>query len=103
MHRNCDAAGLSMKTATIPSLRVDPALRQAAEDVLEEGETLSSFVEASLRAQIALRRQREAFLKRGIASRNKARRTGVYHDADDMVGELRQMLADGKARARKKP
>ena len=93
-----------MKTATIPSLRVDPALRKAAEDVLEDGETLSSFVEASLRAQVALRRQREAFLKRGIVSRNKARRTGIYHDAGDVVGELRQMLADARTtKARKKP
>lgn len=92
-----------MKTATIPSLRVDPALRKAAEDVLEDGETLSSFVEASLRAQVALRRQREAFLKRGIASRNKARRTGIYHDAGEVVGELRQMLADARTKARKKP
>ena len=29
-----------MKTATIPSLRVDPELRSAAEDVLVEGEAL---------------------------------------------------------------
>lgn len=28
-----------MKSATIPSLRVDPKLRQAAERVLEEGES----------------------------------------------------------------
>ena len=38
-----------MKTATIPSLRVDPALREAAESVLDQGETLSSFVETALR------------------------------------------------------
>jgi hypothetical protein len=33
-----------MKTATIPSLRVDVPLREAAIEVLEDGETLSSFV-----------------------------------------------------------
>ncbi len=38
-----------MKSATLPSLRVDPALREAAEAVLEEGETLSSFVEQAVR------------------------------------------------------
>ena len=32
-----------MKTATFPSLRVEPELREAAESVLEEGETLSGF------------------------------------------------------------
>ena len=33
-----------MKTTTIPSLRVSPDLRKQAEDVLEQGETLSGFV-----------------------------------------------------------
>lgn len=44
-----------MKTSTIPSLRVDPELRAAAESVLEGGETLSSFVEHSLRVKIERR------------------------------------------------
>jgi hypothetical protein len=89
-----------MKTATLPSLRVEPALRDAAESVLQEGETLSSFVETSVRAQVELRRQREAFIARGILSRDKARRTGKYHDADDVVGELRHMLGEAKAKAK---
>ena len=46
-----------MKTATLPSLRVDPALREAAEAVLQEGETLSSFGGPSVRAQFPLRQQ----------------------------------------------
>jgi hypothetical protein len=41
-----------MKSATFPSVRVDPELRKAAEDVLFEGETLSSFVERSIRQSI---------------------------------------------------
>lgn len=44
-----------MKSASIPSLRVDHALRQAAEAVLREGESLSSFMEQSLRNQVARR------------------------------------------------
>ena len=44
-----------MKTATIPALRVEPEVRQAAEALLEEGETLSAFVEKALRQQIANR------------------------------------------------
>lgn len=44
-----------MKTAAIPSLRIEPELRDAAERVLQEGETLSSFVEASIRDSIARR------------------------------------------------
>jgi hypothetical protein len=52
----CDARKkLRMTTATIPSLRVEPELRTAAEDVLEEGETLSGFVEQSIRDGIQRR------------------------------------------------
>lgn len=81
-----------MKSATLPSLRVEPALRDAAESLLKEGETLSSFVETAVREQVELRRQREAFIARGIISRDNARRTGVYHDAAEIVDELRGML-----------
>ena len=33
-----------MKTATFPSLRVEAELREAAESVLREGETLTSLI-----------------------------------------------------------
>jgi hypothetical protein len=91
-----------MKTATLPSLRVEPELRDAAESVLQEGETLSSFVETAVREQVALRRQREAFLARGILSRDQARRSGTYYDAGEVVAELRLMLGEAKARSGKK-
>lgn len=78
-----------MKTASIPSLRVEPALREAAESVLREGESLSSFLETSLRAQVAERQLQQAFIARGLASRDEARRSGVYHSADDVMKGLR--------------
>lgn len=90
-----------MKTATIPSLRVAPALRKAAEDVLREGESLSGFVETSLRAQIELRRAQDEFVARGLASRERSRATGVYHGAADVLKELKKNLAGAKAKARK--
>ena len=86
-----------MKSATLPSLRVEPALRDAAESLLKDGETLSSFVETAVREQVALRRQREAFIARGILSRDHARTTGAYHDAADVIDELRDMLGEAKA------
>ena len=91
-----------MKIATLPSLRVEPALRDAAESVLQEGETLSSFMETAVRQQVDLRRQREAFIARGILSRDEARRTGLYHDAAEVVGDLRGMLGEAKATARRR-
>jgi len=88
-----------MKTATIPSLRVDPELRHAAENVLQEGETLSSFVEQSLRLNIEHRRAQQAFIARGLASRDEAQRTGEYYPAEDVLRELDGLYAQAKAKA----
>ena len=85
-----------MKTATIPSLRVDPELRQAAESLLHKGETLSRFVEESVRDQVAYRQMQRDFIARGLASGEDAKRTGVYFDADVVHAELQTMLAKSK-------
>jgi predicted transcriptional regulator len=82
-----------MKTATIPSIRVDPKLRQAAESVLENGETLSSFVEKSMRDNIRRRKLQQEFIARGLASRDEARQTEEYFPAEDVLRELDEMLA----------
>lgn len=86
-----------MKTATIPSLRVDPELRNAAESVLQQGESLSSFVEQSLRANIQRRQAQLEFIARGLASRDEARQTGEYFAAEDVLRELDDMRAKFKA------
>jgi predicted transcriptional regulator len=82
-----------MKTATIPSIRVDPKLRQAAESVLENGESLSSFVEKSIRDNIRRRKLQQEFIARGLASRDEARQTGEYFPAEDVLRELDEMVA----------
>jgi len=87
---------LPMKSATIPSLRVDPDLREAAEKVLQEGESLSSFVEQSIRESIERRQARSEFIARGLASRDAARRSGAYVDSDVVIGKLEKMLARAK-------
>ncbi len=88
-----------MKSATFPSLRVDPELRRDAEAVLEEGETLSSFLERSVREQIEQRRLRQAFIARGLASSEAAQRSGEYYDADEVHAELGEMLRAAQARS----
>jgi hypothetical protein len=85
-----------MKTATFPSLRVTPELRQAAEQILQEGETLSSFVEQSIRESIGRRQVQQEFIARGLRSRDDARQTGKYASADAVIGRLEQMLATAK-------
>lgn len=82
-----------MKTATFPSLRVEPELREAAESVLQDGETLSNFIETSIREAIERRRARAEFLARGLLSRDEAKRTGAYHSPASVHAELRKMLA----------
>lgn len=89
-----------MKTSTIPSLRVKPALRRAAESVLQEGETLSGFVEQSLCQNIQRRQAQQEFIARGLASAAEAERTGAYFDSDDVLRELDVML-DEATRAQK--
>ena len=85
-----------MRTTTLPPLRVTPGLRRDAEAVLDEGETLSAFVLASVEQQIAARRAREQFIERGLASGADARRTGKYISADAVLRKLKRRLDAAK-------
>jgi len=88
-----------MKTASFPSLRVKPELRHAAERVLKNGESLSSFVEQSIRDGIRHRRVHQEFIARGLASRDEAQLTGEYFPAEDVLRELDDMLNNAEAKA----
>lgn len=81
-----------MKTAAIPAVRVSPELRQAAEAVLETGETLSGFVEEAVRRNVEFRYAQKAFIKRGLASRASARKSGKYIPAAAVLGKLARRL-----------
>ncbi len=87
-----------MKTATIPSVRVEPELRAEVESLLVEGETVSEFVEASVRATVLRRRNEAEFIARGLRSLEDARRTGDYADADAVVKRLQRKLDAARAR-----
>lgn len=81
-----------MKSATIPPLRVTPELREAAESVLREGESLSGFVESSLVKQIEFRKSQQEFIARGLASRENARKSGKYFSKEDSLAALDAIL-----------
>ncbi len=85
-----------MKTATIPSLRVEPALRSAAEEVLRDGDSLSGFVEYAVRAQIQQRQEQAVFIARGLASRDRAKATGMYFSSAAVLKKLDARLAKAK-------
>ena len=91
-----------MKSATFPSLRVDPKLRNAAEEILEDGESLSSFVEQSIRDGVQRRQAQREFVARGLRSRESARHGNGYVAATKVVARLEGMLAKSKRAAAKK-
>jgi len=86
-----------MKTATIPSLRVDPELRRSAESVLHQGESLSGFVEQAIRQSVAHRQAEQEFIARGLMAREQARQTGAYVEASVVVDRLQGMLDQAKS------
>lgn len=90
-----------MKTATLPSLRVDPELRAAAESVLKEGETLSAFVEASVKQQVHYRKTQAEFIARGMAAREEAKQTGFYYSSEDVLAMMQRQLAKARAEREK--
>lgn len=89
-----------MKTSSLPSLRVDPELRGAAEAVLHPGESLSGLIEQSLREEISRRRKQAEFIARGLAAREDAQRSGVYYTVDQVMGSLQGILDDTRSNPR---
>ena len=77
-----------MKSATLPSIRVEPEFRASVEAVLHASESLSEFVEDAVREAAARRRYQAEFVQRGLQSLEAARQTGQYVDADDVVDAL---------------
>ena len=87
-----------MKTAAIPAVRVPPELRQAAEDVLQAGETLSGFVEEAVRRNVEFRQAQMAFVERGLTSANAARKSGKYVSSAAILGKLSRRLEKARKR-----
>ncbi len=91
-----------MRTATLPSVRVTPEVRALAESVLKDGETLSMFVEDSVRRQAQIREEDRAFYARGLASLERVRAgektftvAEVMQGLRDRVAKKREALALG--------
>lgn len=71
--------------------------------MLGEGQTLSEFVEASVRAGVKRRRVQAEFIARGLSSRDQARRTSHYVDADVAVAGLQRKLDAARTRDDRAP
>lgn len=82
-----------MKTATIPPIRVEPAFRQELEGVLEQGESLSEFVENAVRETVLKRKHQAEFVRRGIAAIAHTQQSGGGIPADVVIAKLEAKLA----------
>ena len=92
-----------MKTSTLPSIRVEPEFRATVESLLGSTETLTEFVENSVRETVIRRRNHAEFVARGLTSLEAARRNGDYVGADVVLGKLRQRLAAARQQVRARP
>jgi vancomycin resistance protein YoaR len=81
-----------MKSAVIPQVRVEPELRAELEAVLRQGESLSEFVETSVRNAVEFRRVQARFGERGQAAWEHFQRTGVSVSADEVLNKLQAKL-----------
>ena len=86
-----------MKTAILPQVRVDPRLRADVESVLREGETLSEFLEASVRQAVDYRRMQAEFDARADAARARFQQAGVGTPAAEVLAEKRERLEARRA------
>ncbi len=82
-----------MKTAVIPQVRVEPELRADLDSVLLPGETLTEFVEASVRRAVEFRRVQTDFAARCDASLAAYERTGVSIPSDVVLSKLEAKVA----------
>ena len=87
-----------MKSATIPSVRVAPELREQVEGLLRPDETLSQFVESAVRDSVRQRARQAEFIARGLHSLAQARQSGDYIDADAVIAHLEGKLASARRR-----
>jgi len=81
-----------MKSAVIPQIRVEPELRAELESVLQPGETMTDFVEATVRNAIAFRRVQSSFHARGQAASQEYHRTGVSVPVETVLERLQSKL-----------
>lgn len=92
-----------MKTAQLPPVRVAPAVREEIESALNEGETLSEFVETAALEAARRRKAQQDFLARGRASLARAKASGEFHPAEDVLAGMAQRLEKRLAQAAAKP
>lgn len=81
-----------MKTMVPLQIRVEPELLAEIESVLRPGETLTEFVDETLRAAMTYRRMQVDFRARAAAASAEYHRTGVTVPVDAVLDKLQAKL-----------
>ena len=82
-----------MKTATLPPIRVAPDFKLDLEGVLEQGESVSQFVENAVRTTVTRRKTQAEFIKRGITSIEATKKGGGGIPAEVVIARLQAKLS----------
>jgi hypothetical protein len=87
-----------MRTATLPAVRVSPDTRSLIESVLREDETLSTFIEQTLKQQALRRKDDDAFYAEALR-RSALVKAGKMKTitAEESIRRLREQLSKKKA------
>ena len=94
-----------MKSAILPAVCIEPALRSDAESVLDDSETLSDFIADCVRSGVARRRTQDAFLARAQDAVERGVRNGddgispdeLLKLMDDRLNAAQSLLSAGAA------
>ena len=89
----------SMKSATIPPVRIEPAFRQEMEQALQGNESLASLVETAVRNEVRRRQTQAEFVRRGMAAIERTA-SGDGVPAADVIASLEAKLAKVKGGVR---
>ncbi|URI10136.1 hypothetical protein MW290_31880 [Aquincola tertiaricarbonis] len=87
-----------MKSATLPPVRIEPDFRDEVEQALQPGETLTSLVEAAVRAEVTRRKDQSEFVRRGLAAIARSEAAGDWVAAEDVIAKLEAKVAAARQR-----
>ena len=80
-----------MRSATFPAVRTTPENRALVESVLRPGETLSTFIEETLRQKAQWRKEDEAFYARAITAAKRVDAGENTYTHEEVMTRLRSM------------
>jgi hypothetical protein len=81
-----------MRTATLPAVRVSPATRSLIESVLKEGESLSTFIEETMKRHATWRKEDEIFHARAALASKRLAEGGKFYTPEESIARLRAQV-----------